>query len=102
MIGIAYEVAAILDKEVILPKPQVETEKDDHVENYITVHSEAPDACPHYLAYVIKDVEIKPSPMWMQNYLLTAGMVRSTTSSTSRTTCCLNMGNRCMRSITIY
>lgn len=74
MIGVAYEVAAILDKEVTLPKPQVETEKDDHVENYITVHSEAPDACPHYLAYVIKDVEIKPSPMWMQNYLLAAGI----------------------------
>ena len=73
MIGVAYEVAAILDQEVNLPSPSVET-IDEHIEDYITVHSEAPDACPHYVAYMIKDVEIKPAPIWMQNYLLAAGI----------------------------
>lgn len=73
MFGVAYEVAAILDKEVHLPSPSVET-IDEHIDDYIKVYSEAPDACPHYVAYMVKDVEIKPAPIWMQNYLLAAGI----------------------------
>src|SRR5690625_1262408 len=73
MIGVAYEVAAILDTEVHLPHPEVETIEEDATK-YISVHSEDPDLCPYYGAFIVKDVEIKPAPLWMQNYLLAAGV----------------------------
>lgn len=73
MIGVAYEVAAILDEEISLPEPQYDS-VGGSVEEYVTVRSEDNDACPHYAAFIIKDVDIKPAPFWMQNYLLAAGI----------------------------
>lgn len=73
MLGVAYEVGAILDEEIDLPKPEV-PRIDENVEDYISVKVDDPDLCPYYGAFVIKDVTIKPSPLWMQNYLLAAGI----------------------------
>src|SRR5699024_4122853 len=73
MIGVAYEVAAILDKDIHLPHPEVET-TEESVNNYISVQSEDADLCPYYGAYIVKDVEIAPAPLWMQNALLAAGI----------------------------
>lgn len=73
MIGVAYEVAAILDEEVHLPNPEVAT-TEENVADYISVTSEDPDLCPYYAAFMVKDVEVAASPLWMQNYLLAAGI----------------------------
>src|SRR5690625_2786668 len=73
MIGIAYEVGAILDKDITLPAPKVDT-ITENVHDYVTVSVTDPDLCPYYGAFIIKDVEIKPAPLWMQNYLLAAGV----------------------------
>src|SRR5699024_1631933 len=73
MIGVAYEVAAILDEEVHLPNPEVTT-TEENVADYISVSSEDPDLCPYYAAFMVKDVEVAASPLWMQNYLLAAGI----------------------------
>lgn len=73
MIGIAYEVAAILDVDVTLPEPKVET-IEENVTDYVTVDVEDDDLCPYYGAFIIKDVDIAPAPFWMQNYLLAAGI----------------------------
>jgi len=73
MIGVAYEVAAILDEEVNIPSPEVAT-TEENVADYISVSSEEPDLCPYYAAFIVKDVEIAPSPLWMQNALLAAGI----------------------------
>lgn len=73
MIGVAYEVAAILDVDVTLPEPKVET-TEEKVADYITVDVEDDSLCPYYGAFMIKDVDIGPSPLWMQNYLLAAGI----------------------------
>src|SRR5699024_9671731 len=69
----AYEVAAILDVDVTLPEPNVDT-VGDHVDDYISVDVEDDALCPYYAAFVVKDVEIAPAPFWMQNYLLAAGI----------------------------
>src|SRR5699024_12371645 len=45
MIGVAYEVEAILDEEVHLPNPEVTT-TEENVADYISVSSEDPDLCP--------------------------------------------------------
>ncbi len=49
-------------------------ETDDAVENYGGVEIKNKEACPTYLGRVIKDVTIKPSPLWMQNRLRAIGV----------------------------
>ncbi|MTH52905.1 phenylalanine--tRNA ligase subunit beta [Bacillus mangrovi] len=73
MIGVAYEVAALLDREVILPETSYET-GSDRASDYVNVTIEAKDANPHYLAAVVRNVKIAPSPLWMQTRLMAAGI----------------------------
>lgn len=73
MLGVAYETAAILDEAIDLPDETVYYENDDAA-NYISVDVDAPDLNPYYSVFVIKDIEIKPSPLWMRNYLMAAGI----------------------------
>ncbi|WP_339228335.1 phenylalanine--tRNA ligase subunit beta [Oceanobacillus sp. FSL K6-2867] len=74
MLGVAYEVAAILDQPVKLPDEAVQVVDSEVVANYVSVDVEAADLNPYYGAFMIKDVEIKPSPLWMRNYLIAAGI----------------------------
>jgi phenylalanyl-tRNA synthetase beta chain len=73
MLGVAYEVAAILGREVKLPEinqqPTAEKATD-----YITIKVEANKDNPLYVAKVIKNVKIGPAPMWMQTRLMAAGI----------------------------
>jgi phenylalanyl-tRNA synthetase beta chain len=73
MLGVAYEVAAILDKTIHLPDEKVNT-LDEDANDHISVEVEAPELNPYYAAFLIKDLEIKPSPLWMSNYLMAAGI----------------------------
>ncbi|MEK4200955.1 phenylalanine--tRNA ligase subunit beta [Cytobacillus sp. FSL K6-0265] len=73
MLGVAYEVAAILGKDVKLPQPKVET-VSERAADYITVKVEAADDNPLYVAKVIKNVKIAPSPLWLQARLTAAGI----------------------------
>lgn len=74
MLGVAYEVAAILDQQVNLPEEEIVSVADESIHDFISVEVEAKDLNPYYGAFVIKDVVIKASPLWMQNYLLAAGI----------------------------
>lgn len=71
MIGVAYEVAAILDREVKLPSVQV---KEDGPPIRFPVRIEAPEACKRYAGRMIRNLRIGPSPQWLQNRLIAAGM----------------------------
>ncbi|SDK42182.1 phenylalanine--tRNA ligase subunit beta [Sediminibacillus albus] len=73
MLGVAYETAAILDQPLQLPDESVEFTAE-LTEDYIDVRVEAPDLNPYYGAFVIKDIEVKPSPLWIRNYLIAAGI----------------------------
>src|SRR5699024_849057 len=73
MIGVAYEVAAILDIEIKLPEPVVDT-TNQKANEVVRVSVEDEDICPYYGAYVLTDITVKPSPLWMQQYLLAAGI----------------------------
>ncbi|MEI3606008.1 phenylalanine--tRNA ligase subunit beta [Pseudogracilibacillus sp. SE30717A] len=73
MLGVAYEVAAIVDEKINLPEPKINT-IDESVADYVKVSVEDQELCPYYGAFIIKDVQIKPAPLWMQNYLLAAGI----------------------------
>jgi len=73
MLGVAYEVAAILDREVKLPETDLHpaTEK---ASDYVKITVEAKEDNPLYVAKVIKNVKIGPSPLWMQTRLMSAGI----------------------------
>src|SRR5690625_4916341 len=73
MLGVAYEVSAILDVPIKLPDVSVTT-IDEKTSDYTSVTVENPKLTPYYGAFIIKDVEIKPSPLWMRNYLMAAGI----------------------------
>lgn len=75
MIGVAYEIAAILDRDVQLPQVAV-PEKGSSAEQHISVRIEddAADHCRHYAARYIENVNIGPSPQWLQNRLMAAGV----------------------------
>jgi phenylalanyl-tRNA synthetase beta chain len=73
MIGVAYEVAAILGREVKLPTVELH-ETSENITDYISVKVEAPEDNPLYAARVVKNVKIGPSPLWMQTRLMAAGI----------------------------
>ncbi len=73
MIGVAYEVAAILGREVKLPSVELK-ETNESVHDYISVKVEATEDNPLYAARIVKNVKIGPSPLWMQTRLMAAGI----------------------------
>lgn len=73
MIGVAREVAAIFGGEVRYPSTEWQTEGPP-AESLLRVQIDDPDLCPRYTGAVIKDVQIGPSPDWMQRRLILAGM----------------------------
>ena len=73
VIGIAREAAATFRKPFNPPVVK-ETGNSDDVNNYIKVSIEAKDLCTRYTARVVKNIHIAPSPKWMQQRLMTAGI----------------------------
>jgi phenylalanyl-tRNA synthetase beta chain len=73
MIGVAYEVAAILGRDVKLPTIELQ-ENDENVHDYISVRVDAPQDNPLYAGRIVKNVKIGPSPLWMQTRLMAAGI----------------------------
>lgn len=73
MLGVAYEVAAILGREVKLPEIPIKT-IEEKASDYIAVKVEAKEENPLYVAKVIKNVKIGPSPIWLQSRLMAAGI----------------------------
>ena len=73
MIGVAREVSAILRTPLHITEPTMEA-TGPSVEGQIDLEILDPDLCNRYAGVLIKDVEIKPSPAWMQRRLTLAGM----------------------------
>jgi len=73
MIGMAREVAATFDKEFIAPEVSVKG-NGGNVNDYISVEVQDPDLCPRYVARVVTDIKIGPSPKWMQERLKAQGI----------------------------
>ncbi|WP_042354842.1 phenylalanine--tRNA ligase subunit beta [Bacillus rubiinfantis] len=73
MLGVAYEVAAILGREVKLPETKLEPVAEK-ASNYIKIVVETPEDNPLYAAKIIKNVKIGPSPLWMQTRLMNSGI----------------------------
>lgn len=73
MLGVAYEVAAILGREVQLPSHHIQEVERAIVEE-VEVKLEATELCPQYAARKVSGVQIGRSPLWLQNRLISAGI----------------------------
>lgn len=67
--SLAYEVGAVLNRKVKLP----EIKKYDELESDLQVSVET-DLCPFFSVKLVKGVQTKESPKWLQNYLLASGI----------------------------
>jgi phenylalanyl-tRNA synthetase beta chain len=73
MIGVARETGALLDADLKVTPPTV-IEGNQKAADLVTVEIESPENCVRYAARVLLGVKICPSPNWMQDRLLAAGM----------------------------
>jgi phenylalanyl-tRNA synthetase beta chain len=73
MINLAREVAALNGNQVKIPEVNLKENNED-IRDYINIEIAAPDLCKRYAARVVKNCKIKPSPAWMQEALLSAGV----------------------------
>ncbi|MGA9288293.1 MAG: phenylalanine--tRNA ligase subunit beta [Anaerobacillus sp.] len=73
MIGVAFEVGAVLNRSIELPSPEL-VRSQESAEDYVTVRVEDEKDNPYYGAIVIKDVTITSSPQWLVNRLVSAGI----------------------------
>ncbi len=73
--GIAREVHAITGAPLAaLDASEAEATGDGRVEDYVSLRVDAPDLCPRYMARVVIDVRVGPSPVWLRARLEAAGM----------------------------
>ncbi len=73
MLGIAREVAALIEQPLRLPDLAYREEGPD-VTGQAQVEILAPDLCPRYSASVIHGVTVGPSPSWLQARLMAGGV----------------------------
>lgn len=67
MINVAREVAAVTGGRIKFP--EITMTLDSNINNTVSVHITAEDLCERYVARVVKDIKISPSPLWMQKRL---------------------------------
>ena len=72
MWGVAHEVAAIFNRELRLPVVSEQVPGEAGTEVDVVVESD--EDCPLYAAQVVGNLEVGPSPQWMQNRLISAGV----------------------------
>jgi phenylalanyl-tRNA synthetase beta chain len=72
-LGVAREVAAMTGARVSLPKLRIK-ESRESVKRHARVIIEDRKQCGRYVARVIRNVTIEPSPRWMQEKLIAVGV----------------------------
>ncbi|UMZ74044.1 phenylalanine--tRNA ligase subunit beta [Natranaerofaba carboxydovora] len=73
MMGVCYEVAALLDIPFEPPKPPVTFDKNE-AENMVSVDIKDEELCNRYTAHIVKDIKIGPSPTWLKQRLRAVGI----------------------------
>jgi phenylalanyl-tRNA synthetase beta chain len=72
-IGIARDLAALASVKLRKPGYDIH-ESSERSSDYISVAIDDPEACPRFTARIIKNVTVGPSPWWIQQRLITAGI----------------------------
>ena len=73
VIGVAREIAALTHQRVKYPRPTLTNRGEEiHQKTSVTILDQ--DLCPRYVARMIEEVKIGPTPAWMSNRLETVGI----------------------------
>jgi len=73
IIGVARDLSALC--KIPIKRPEISFKSfDSSVNDYIEVVIEDKDGCPRYCAAFVKDVRVKPSPIWMRRRLIACGL----------------------------
>ena len=67
VVGLARETAATFGLDLNLKRPEVK-ESNDNISDHLEVEIKTP-LCSRYMAKMVKNVEIKPSPKWLRERL---------------------------------
>ncbi len=73
-LGLAREVAAVTGGEVERPTPPTLPDATEPPEGVTALEVTAPELCPRYTALAMKDIQVGPSPQWMQDRLNLCGI----------------------------
>ena len=71
--GVAKEASVVLGSAYHPPVPTYKT-VGENIKDYVDVEVKNYDLCPRYVGRVVKNLRIKPSPVWMQKALIASGM----------------------------
>ncbi len=74
VLGVAREIAALTNQHVRLPNDWDTNETGTPETDFVKIEITDAKLCQRFSALLIRDVEIRPSPYWMQQRLLRAGM----------------------------
>ncbi|MCI1344721.1 MAG: phenylalanine--tRNA ligase subunit beta [Atopobiaceae bacterium] len=73
MEGMAVETSAIFDEDTHITEPQIKSEIAARAEDLVDVTIADPALCQRYVARVVKNVKIGPSPEWLARRVEAAG-----------------------------
>ena len=73
VIGIAREAAATFKKKFVMPQVKT-TGNNENVNDYLSVEVKDETLCKRYVARVVKNIKLAPSPSWMQERLRAVGI----------------------------
>ncbi|MCI8649170.1 MAG: phenylalanine--tRNA ligase subunit beta [Anaerotruncus sp.] len=71
--GLAREAAMTFGRPLHLPEATVKHTVDD-IHNHLAVEVQAPELCPRYVARMVKNIKIEPSPRWLRERLRACGV----------------------------
>ena len=73
VLGVAREIAAVLQKPCRIPEPVYQAAGGD-IGEHVSVRVDNYELCPRYMGRVVTNLRIKESPDWMKRCLTAAGM----------------------------
>ncbi len=73
-LGIAREISAIIGSKLQLPLAKVKVSAGVKTGDFVKVEVKDKRACPRYVAKVVVDVKVGPSPKWLQERLKVCGL----------------------------
>lgn len=73
MLGVAYEVAALFEREIRFPDKSLK-ESGEKVTDHVKIDIQDGSFCPQYAARKLSGIKVGASPLWLQNRLIASGI----------------------------
>ena len=74
ILGLAREIAAVLDKPLKMPDISYQICNDYDTHNSVKIINNAYDLCPRYMGKFVADIKIEKSPTWLRRRLFSMGI----------------------------